>query len=269
MAVRIYKDWHGVLLNVDAVNLSWGEGIQRLLSMRMNIYAPQSQWSKFKGLWKSNKDIQFENFDSRIIDENRKPIGQEGCDGNLYYFAHKDEQEVLDLIDFFDENGLNSQDDYYRIHPITAYAKNKHPRQWVTKVFATEPVSEDSVRADFVVYSYYPYRIPYVPKKFPCTQGDITFDSEYVWKICQKAIKEDTPKVMFDLFFLQERYHNAALWNKNLPSLDDFVKVYLSGQGHIPQEYLYIVDGSQEHEDILSKLYTFEEETEDSTDLPF
>lgn len=269
MAVRIYKDWHAVLLNVDAVNRSWEEGVQRLLSMRMNKYAPQSPWSKFKSFWKSNKSIQFEDFDSRIIDESRRPVGQEGCDGNLYYFAHKDEQEVLALIEFFDENGFNNQDDYYRIHPITAYAKNKHPRKWVTKVFATEPISKDSVRADFVVYSYYPYYTPYVPQKFPCTQGDITYYSEYIWNICQKAIKEDTPEIMFDLFFLQERYHNAILWNKHLPPLDDFVKTYLSGQDLIPHEYLYIVDGSKENEDFISKLYTFEEGADDSDDLPF
>lgn len=269
MAIRIYKDWHAVLLNVDAVNLAWEKGIQRLLTMRVNRYAPQSHWSKFKDLWKSNKDILFEDFDSRIIDEGRKPVGQEGCDGNLYYFAHKDEKEVLALIDFFDENGLNSQDGYYRIHPITAYAKNKHPCQWITKVFATEPISKDSLRADFVVYSYNPYHAHYVPKKFPCIQGDITYESEHIWKICQKAIKENTPEIMFDLFFLQERYHNATLWNKHLPSLDDFVNTYLSGQGRILNEYQYIVDGSKEKDMFLSRLYTFEEELDDSTDLPF
>lgn len=74
---------------------------------------------------------------------------------------------------------------------------------------------------------------------------------------------------MFDVFFLQERYHNATLWNKHLPSLDDFVNTYLSGQGRIPNEYQYIVDGSKEKDMFLSRLYTFEEELDDSTDLPF
>ena len=85
MAVRIYKNMHGVLLNVDAVNQSWKEGIQRLLLMREKEYEPQSQWAKLKDFWKSKRTIQFENFDSKIIEENRIPVGQEGCDGNLYY----------------------------------------------------------------------------------------------------------------------------------------------------------------------------------------
>ena len=266
MAVRIYKNLHGVLLNVDAVNQSWKEGIQRLLLMREKEYEPQSQWAKLKDFWKSKRTIQFENFDSKIIEENRIPVGQEGCDGNLYYFAHKDEHVVQNLIDFFEENGLNSQDDYYRIHPITAYAKNRHPRTWVTKVFATEPISIDSLRADFVVYSYNPYSSPYVPKKFPYTQGDITYDTKYIWSVCQKALKEDTPEIMFDLLFLQERYLNASLWEKHLPPLDDFIKTYLSGEEHIPHEYLYIVDGSKVKKDFLSKIYTFEEEPSDNVD---
>ena len=83
MAVRIYKNMHGVLLNVDAVNQSWKEGIQRLLLMREKEYEPQSQWAKLKDFWKSKRTIQFENFDSKIIEENRPRSGRGEVANNI------------------------------------------------------------------------------------------------------------------------------------------------------------------------------------------
>ena len=68
---------------------------------------------------------------------------------------------------------------------------------------------------------------------------------------------------------IQERYMNASLWDSKLPSIEEFVKTYITGKISIPHKYTYIVDGSKEKEDFISRMISFDEESADAEDLPF
>lgn len=269
MAVRIYKNWFGILVNVDSIALSWNGGIHNFLSMRDKEHQSESTWNKIVSYFKQDKNVSFEDFDSYMIDEARKPVGQEGCDGNLYYFAHKDRNMVNSFIELLEYNGLNNQDDFYFVDPLMAYYNNKYPRRWLYKAFATEPVTSKSIRADYIVFVHHPYHLPYTPTRFPAYQGDIKFDTKLIWQICQDALKNDEPEILFNIMAIQERYMNASLWDNKLPSIEEFVKTYITGKISIPHKYTYILDGSKEREDLISKMITFDEESADAEDLPF
>ena len=90
-----------------------------------------------------------------------------------------------------------------------------------------------------------------------------------IWQICQDALKNDEPEILFNIMAIQERYMNASLWDNKLPSIEEFVKTYITGKISIPHKYTYILDGSKEREDLISKMITFDEESPDAEDLPF
>lgn len=269
MAVRIYKNWFGVLVNVENIDLLWSGGIQHFLSMRKQERSPKSTWNRLVSCIRQEKNVRFEDFDSYMIDEERKPVGQEGCDGNLYYFAHKNRSVVSSLIDLLEDNGMNNQNGFYFVDPLMAYYNNKYPRKWLYKAFATEPMTTNSIRADYIVFLHHPYHLPYAPTRFPACQGDIKFETKWIWQICQNALKEEKPETLFDILGIQERYLNASLWDSNLPPIDEFVKTYITGTNSIPHKYTYIIDGSKEKEDLISRMVTFDEESENAEDLPF
>lgn len=263
MAVRIYEKWHGVIASVETINKKLPGGMKKLMDFSLSLRGNKSLGSKVMKVFGFSQKISFEDFDNYIMGSDRSFHGIEGCDGNLYFMTHKDGDAVQQMIDYLEEGGLGYDDIYYA-DPDLFLSEEKHPLPWLTKDYAMLPRYADCIKASYVQYSIYPYKEPYKPSKFPTHQGGISFETEQFWIVYQEQIKISDTKKQFNLLNIQERYMNASLWNKSLPSLDDFVNYYINGTPDIPMKYKYLIDGSQDKNDMITALHIFED-----SDLPF
>lgn len=265
MAVRIYEKWHGVIASVETINKKLPGGMRQLMDFSLSLRGRNTSSSKVMKLLGISQKISFEDFDNYIIGTNKSFHGMEGCDGNLYYMAHKDGDAVQQMIDYLEEEGLGYDDIYYADPNLFLSEENeKHPLPWLTKDYAMLPRYADCIKASCVQYSIYPYEEPYKPSKFPTHQGGILFNTEHFWVQYQEQIKINEAKKQFDLLKIQERYINAFLWNKNLPSLDNLINNYIFGTPDISMKYKYLIDGTQDKHDMIMVLLNFED-----SDLPF
>lgn len=269
MAVIVYEKWHAVIASVETINKKVPGGINQFLKFSISNRGKSSFGTRIKNFIGLKERFSFEEFDCYYMHGNRSFVGLEGCDGNLYYFEHKDADLVQQVIDYLEENGLGYDDIYYADPEKIFYEETeKHPLPWLTKDFSTLPKYEDCLKASSVQYSIHPYRDPYRPSSFPSEQGGITFNSENMWVVYQRLVKEGKALEQFEIRNISERYKNAALWNNDLPSLDTFINHYIFGNTSIPEKYAYIIDGSKDKglTKLSLKLY---KDNEEINDLPF
>lgn len=266
MAVRVYGKWHAVIASVGTINKKVPGRINQILKFSLSKRGNTSFSSKIKNFLGMTEKPSFEDFDNYYMSDNRSYVGLEGCDGNLYYFEHKDGDLVQQVIDYLEENGLENDDIYYADPERVFFdEEEKHPLPWLTKDYSVSQKNEDCKKTPWVQYSIYPYKEPYRPSVFPAKQGGITFESENMWVLYQQLIKEGNALEQFEMLNISERYVNAALWNKDLPSLDSFINHQVFGNPCIPMEYAYIIDGSKDKSDMIHSLNLYK----DDNDLPF
>ena len=257
MAIRFIRNWHTIIINVERANKKIEGGLIALLS---DYYPPKEKTmlEKIKSIFSSAKPLTLSDFDNMHFSSGTRVFAENGCDGNLYFLSFSDRKKADGVIMDLEQTGLvsskkSSDCDFYIYDDTVEVA---HPCKWLSLLMKEEPFSPESILASYAYLSIHPFRLPFSLQK-DC-QGNISYNSQYCWEVYQQYVKGGNAQGMHDVSNIQIRHLNATLWDKEVPSLDVFVRAYVEkGIKNIAPKYRFILDGSKDTNDIKQEIITF------------
>ena len=272
MAIRIVRDWHSIIINVEKANEKIEGGLVALLySYYPSMVKTQKNGSSIKSfnfirkiLGKTQninsaiKYLALDDFDNMHFSSGIEVFGGNGCDGNLYFMSYCEKDKIDSYIKDLESKGLVSN----RMNPdcdFYVYDDNEeraHLCKWLHLLMKEEPCSDECIESSYAYFSIYPFCEP--SQLQGGVQGDISYDSQYVWEQYQKLVCAENAKGMKDLSDIQIRHLNARLWDKEIPNIDVFIKAYLNkDESGISPKYRYIIDGSKDTDDTKQNILTY------------
>ena len=257
MAIRILRTWPTIIINVKKANKKLEGGLVALLS---SYYPPKekSMFEKIKGLFSSSKPLTLAEFDNMHFSSGMRVLGENGCDGNLYFFSYSNKDKIDEYIRDLESKALvsnrNSPDCDFYIYDDNE--KAALPCKWLRLLMKEEPASEECIMASYTYFSIYPFKMPYTLQNE--WQGDISYYSHYAWEIFQTFVKAGNAKGMKDIEDIQIRHLNAKLWDNKIPDINEFIKAYVDRNiSNIDSKYHHVLDGSKDRNEVKMHIITY------------
>lgn len=273
MAIKVISSWNTIIINIERVNSKLDDGMVGLLS---NYIKPspkeacknKSFWEKLASMFKStpdkrdntlNKDYLLSDiYKDNYLSIGMRVFGQSGSDGNLFFLSLGDINKLNGLVYDMESKGLisnrNSKDcDFYICNENDRMSL---PCSWLHLIMEEVPIDPGCDVAACSYYTIHPYNSPIeLTNK---NQGGISYDSKFFFEQYQRFVKEDKAQALHDMSNIQIRYINAKLWNEDIPSLDIFIKAYISKDNTIvPEKYLFVLDGSKDVQNTIQDIKAY------------
>lgn len=257
MAIRIIRSWSTIIINVEKANKKIDGGLVAFLS---GYYPPKEKtfFEKVKGLFSSPKTMTLDDFDNMNFSSGMRVLGGNGGDGKLYFMSSSKKADTDSCVKVLESYGLISNKkgidcDFYIYDDSVETAK---PCKWLQLLMKETPASKECMVSSYSYFSISPFSMPSTLKGE--RQGDISYDTQYVWEQYQKMVSAVNPKGMKDLSDIQIRHLNARLWDKEIPGVNVFVKAYLEkNTSKIAPKYRHILDGSKDTLDSKQNIITY------------
>lgn len=247
MAIKIYDNWHSIIVKVDGILRIYGEnGLEAFLKdffpgshTHKRKITKKRECKSFLPLFSKRKSIQIEieepysldDYSYQYIAEKFNHVtGCYGHDGNLVYISSLYEEEISVCCEWLNQKGFYGYKSVIYVEDVdyVIIEKDSFPinAPWLETVEAN---TGSKCTTPYYVYSVFQFKQPMRPTSFPSFQGGIRYDTEFQWKLSQKYIQNkefDRFKELRDVSLLYTNCNVRKIVIKIAENIDDWLRAY-------------------------------------------
>lgn len=243
MAIKIYDNWHSIIVKADSIVRIYGEnGLEAFLKdffpgrhTHKRKITEKRESKCFLSLFSKSKLVQIEIEEpysledysyQHIAKKFNHVIGCYGHDGNLVYISSLYEEEISACCEWLNQKGFYGYKSVIYVEDVdyVIFEKDGFPINvpWLETV---EMDNGSKYTAPYYVYSISPFKQPMPPTSFPSIQGGIRYETEFQWNLSQRYIQNkefDRFRELRDVSLLYTNCNGGDI----VESIDDWLKAY-------------------------------------------